>query len=203
LILAKTGFRGEKKMGGLGSGSWYRYDSKRTVEGQRSIDARWLVREGIIKPGVWRSGSLRWTSERTAEDRGSIGYTVEAREDGTGTMTLKYTYASGDPEEEKLEYPVRLVTTRPHLGGLRWWFICPLVVDGRPCRRRVAKLYGPGKYFGCRTCKGLVYESSQEAHRSERLERSLRRMWRAHRGFPDPEHASRAELFLMVRALYR
>jgi hypothetical protein len=86
---------------------------------------------------------------------------------------------------------------------MRWWFICPLVVNDRPCRRRVAKLYGAGKYFGCRTCKGLAYESSQEAHRSERVEGMLRKLWFAHRGFPDPATATPAELFLMLRALDR
>src|SRR5947208_3461433 len=45
-----------KKLGGLGSGHWYRSDSKRTVEGQKSIDVRWMVREGLIKRGVWRRG---------------------------------------------------------------------------------------------------------------------------------------------------
>ena len=123
---------------------------------------------------------------RSGEDRGSIGYTIDARSDGTGTMQLRYQHTPFGGEPESLDYSVRLVTTRPHLGGMRWWFICPLVVNGRPCRRRVAKLYGNGKYFGCRTCKGLAYRSSQEAHQAERIERSLRGLWRKHRGFPEP-----------------
>jgi hypothetical protein len=56
-------------MGGLGSGSWSRWDTKPTVEAQRSIDSRWLVREGIIEPGVRRKGTLRWASADTSEDQ--------------------------------------------------------------------------------------------------------------------------------------
>jgi hypothetical protein len=45
----------------------------------------------------------------------------------------------------------------------RWSFICPLIVNGRPCGRRVGKLYLPpsARYFGCRHCHGLTYTSAQ------------------------------------------
>jgi hypothetical protein len=60
--------------------------------------------------------------------------------------------------------PVRIATTRPRFGGLRWWFICPLIVNGRRCNRRVGKLYLPpaARYFGCRHCHDLTYTSCQE-----------------------------------------
>ena len=43
------------------------------------------------------------------------------------------------------------------------FFVCPLVVRGSPCERRVGKLYLPpgGRYFGCRLCYDLTYESDQ------------------------------------------
>src|SRR5262245_19639228 len=157
-------------MGGLGSGHWYRDDAKRTVESCISIDSRRLARKGSIVPGARCTSSLKWTSSHTGEDRGSIGYTIDARTDGTGTMHLRYTHTPYGGEPELLDYPVRLVSTRPHLGGLRWWFICPLVINDRPCGRRIAKLYHCGKYFGCRTCLRLAYRSSQEAHQSYRAE---------------------------------
>ncbi len=49
-------------------------------------------------------------------------------------------------------------------GGVRWWFICPLIKNSTPCRRRVGKLYIPPryKYFGCRHCYELSYRSRQE-----------------------------------------
>ena len=75
-----------------------------------------------------------------------------------------------------MDYRVRLVTTTPTYGGLRWWFICPLVINGVECNRRVRKLYLYGRYFGCRHCHNLTYRSSQEAHRFERFDLRLARM---------------------------
>ena len=66
---------------------------------------------------------------------------------------------------------MRLQTTPAQFGGQRWWFTCPLIVDGMACNRRAGKLFLPpgAKYFGCRTCHGLTYRSCQEAHQTERL----------------------------------
>jgi hypothetical protein len=38
-------------MGGVGSGSWYRFDKKTTVDECRSLDVRRLHRQGLLKPG--------------------------------------------------------------------------------------------------------------------------------------------------------
>jgi hypothetical protein len=47
-----------------------------------------------------------------------------------------------------------------------WWFRCPLVVAGVPCRGRCRKLYLPpgARYFGCRRCHQLTYTSCRESH---------------------------------------
>jgi hypothetical protein len=46
---------------------------------------------------------------------------------------------------------------------LRWWFVCPLIVNGDPCERWVGKLYlAPGyRYFSCRYCYRLTYTSAR------------------------------------------
>ena len=64
----------------------------------------------------------------------------------------------------QVNYRVELTTTPCNFAGKRYWFICPLVVDGIPCRRRVGKLYlPPGEiYFGCRKCYNLTYRSCKE-----------------------------------------
>jgi hypothetical protein len=62
-----------------------------------------------------------------------------------------------------MDYRINLTTSCPNFGGSRWWFLCPLVVAGRACSRRVRKLYLPpgGRHFGCRHCYSLTYESCQ------------------------------------------
>jgi hypothetical protein len=52
---------------------------------------------------------------------------------------------------------IRLTTTRPHLGGQRFWFRCE-------CGRRSGRLYLPTgeTVFRCRLCYDLTYQSTQE-----------------------------------------
>jgi len=142
-------------MGGPGSGNWYRWDSKTTVEDSLSLGI------GRLAPGA--SGRITWTyGDRPA---GSVGYEVSLGSDGP-TVTLIYRWN----DEEDIRLPILLQATRPALGGRRWWFTCPLTVAGVPCNRRVGRLYLPpgARYFGCRHCHRLAYRSSQEAHQVER-----------------------------------
>ena len=53
-------------------------------------------------------------------------------------------------------YTAQLVTTAQHLGGVRWWWLCPF------CRRRVAHLYMVGQVWRCRHCGRLTYATIQE-----------------------------------------
>ncbi len=54
-----------------------------------------------------------------------------------------------------------------NIGGERPWFVCPRATF----RRRVAILYGRGKYFLCRHCYDLSYQSQ----RKDKKDRALRR----------------------------
>ncbi len=79
-------------------------------------------------------------------------------------VRLSYTWVwTATGQTESADYHVTLTATRPRFEGLRWWFVCPLVIRGRPCGRRVGKLYLPpaSRYFGCRTCHDLTYTSAQ------------------------------------------
>lgn len=75
-----------------------------------------------------------------------------------------YTITRPTGEKDSLDYQVEVVATPCNFGGERYWFMCPLVKGGRPCGRRVTKLYLPsgGRYFGCRQCYDLTYRSVQE-----------------------------------------
>jgi hypothetical protein len=66
---------------------------------------------------------------------------------------------------------VRIVHSTCRLGGVRPYFICPGVVNGVACERRVKKLYGQGRYFLCRHCYRLAYASQREGA----WDRALRR----------------------------
>jgi hypothetical protein len=50
--------------------------------------------------------------------------------------------------------------------------MCPGVVNGISCRRRVAKLYSPGRYFLCRHCYRLVHTSQREGEGDRALRRA-------------------------------
>jgi hypothetical protein len=153
-------------MGGLGSGNHYHYwrGSKKTiVENCHDIDANRWTREGILKAGSTRAGSWRWTY-RSGRDF-SVNYEVNTLDLAAAWVRLSYSWVwAASQQGASADYCVRLTTTRPRFGGLRWWFLCPLVINGWPCERRAGKLYLPphGRYFGCRQCHELTYRSVQE-----------------------------------------
>jgi hypothetical protein len=88
-------------------------------------------------------------------------------------VILTYRHRSGPGEEwQDVQQPVSLSWTACNFGGERPWFVCP----GAGCGRRVAVLYGPGRYFLCRYCYDLVYESQREneMHRALRRAQAIR-----------------------------
>ena len=129
-------------MGGYGSTRWGSHAAKTTVEQCLVIDAALWMREGIVGEGVWRSGTCRWTSP-TGEPQGAVSFQVNTIDVACPTVRLMYTM----PGTGELDYAVPLQTIQPYWGGVRWWFTCPLVMNGRRCGRRVQKLYMPS---GCR-----------------------------------------------------
>ena len=145
-------------MGGFGSGS--KWSKKARVEACTAIDTSDLKRMKLLVPGITnRSGSLEWRRSGRSEPSSAVGYTLTVGA-ASGTLRLDYRMKQGG---EKLDYALPLVTTGCHLGGRRWWFICPLSRNGAACGRRVRKVYRRGKYFGCRHCHKLAYTSSQQS----------------------------------------
>jgi hypothetical protein len=143
-------------MGGYGSGR--RSRRKLTAEECRALDiARLPVRE-FLNQSNWLT-VLSW-SNYAGEVTGSVGYTCEPWGSRSGALRFRYSVTHAG-ETIQIDEPIPVVTTQPHYGGVRWWFICPLTVNGNACQRRVRKLYLPsgGRYFGCRTCYNLTYES--------------------------------------------
>jgi hypothetical protein len=164
-------------MGGSGSGNhyhWWRGDKKTVVEDCLSIDANRWTREGILKAGVCRTGSWHWTYHDGSGF--TVCYEVDTEDLTRPSVRLWYSWVWRSTQlQESAEYRVRLTATRPRFGGLRWWFVCPLVVNGVACGRRVGNLYLPpsGRYFGCRHCNNLTYASCQESRKYDSFFRRM------------------------------
>src|SRR4051812_10034604 len=120
-------------MGGSGSGRWRWHDKRMTVEECLILDAGKLARDGIIarSPG---SGWLCWTNTATGEPTARASYGREVINDRV-VVRLHYSVTRRDGESVGVEEPIRLQTTPSAVGGKRWWFSCPLVVNGCSCGR--------------------------------------------------------------------
>lgn len=148
-------------MGGSGSGRHadvYYY----TVEDCVTLDINWLRRKNghLFEPNRWASGNINWSRNGVAY--ASIGYKASL-ETGNEHIILHYTFR----KSEQIEYRVQLEMTHPNYGGFRYWFLCP----AKGCGKRTAKLYSaPGsRYFLCRTCQNLTYESCRDSHKFDSL----------------------------------
>jgi hypothetical protein len=151
-------------MGGIGSGRRTSYSGKDTTEDSLPLDIRRLRRAGALNPG--RAVSWQWT----LNDRVYASIQIRANE---WQVTLSYRHTPRGGAAESISQTVRLETTPCALGGHRQWFTCP------GCSRRVAVVYGVGRLFACRRCKGLAYgcqaESADDraARRADRLRKKL------------------------------
>ncbi len=109
-----------------------------TVEACRSIDVNRLHKTGCLRAG-W-AGGWQWTSD--GEKVASINLRAEA-----DRLHLSYRVRIGGGEWEDV---AETVAHRPRalpLRRCRPYFICPGVVNGIACGRRVAKLHGAGALF--------------------------------------------------------
>ena len=146
-------------MGGFGSGR-PSGSGRGTVETCRSIEVNRLHREGCLRAG-W-TGYWQWTRD----GKKVAGIDLRAEHD---RLNLDYRVRIGGGEWEDVAETVRIVRLPCRFGGTRPYFICPGVVNGIACGRRVAKLYGPSRYFVCRNCNRLSYASQSEAAQDRAL----------------------------------
>ena len=134
-------------MGGPGSGTWYRWDTRTTLSEVHRLDVRGLRKQGYLQPGVM--APITW--HRGDRESGSIMLTC----DGTA-LTLSYRYRVSDGDWQAMTQPVALDWTPCRYGGFRPWLLCPR------CSRRVAVLALYRACFWCRHCHRLPYASEQE-----------------------------------------
>ena len=148
-------------MGGFGSGRPSGSGRDR-LEDCRFIDVNQLNRKGCLRPGC--AGDLQWT--HAGKEIASINWRAES-----GSLVLSYRASIRDGDWEDIAETVHIVRVPCRFGGMRPYFVCPGLVNGIVCGRRVAKLHGSGRYFLCRHCCRLAHASQSE----DRWDRMLRR----------------------------
>lgn len=153
-------------MGGFGSGNWYRWNKKSTLEEHNRLDIRRIYKSKLLYPGY----SFGWQWSIDGKPDGDIR--VEIKQDH---LFLIYRIRQRGEDWEDVKETVYLSRTSCNYGGNRPWFICPGVKNGRYCGRRVAILYLADKYFLCRHCYGLSYSSQNETE-LDRMNRKVRKI---------------------------
>ncbi len=145
-------------MGGFGSG---RQDGRTLVEDCLTLDIAGLVRDGLVVPGGWRASTLHWREVETGRETASVGYEANMTDAEAATLRLFWRTGPG-ADARACSVTIRLATTRQRLGGVRWWFLCPIT------GKRAGKLHLPpgGEAFASRQALGLAY-------RSQRLDRFM------------------------------
>jgi hypothetical protein len=153
-------------MGGYGSGR-VAGGGHPVVDDALILDIDRLKRRGELEPDTSCSGSWVWYERPSGRRLATVGYELETA-DTHGSLRLRYTVSSRRRAGIlRHDYVIDLVTTRPHFGGLRWWFRCPL----SGCQVRKLYRHPRSSCFASREPLGLTYEVCRE----EPLDRTARR----------------------------
>lgn len=138
-----------------------KYGTKRklTVEECIELDIRELVQAGVLKDSPDKPWIMRWNTQKNPRISKFKGKNFGKE------LIVTYTVVNEPAGEiDHMDYPIEIVRTPCHFGGFRRWFLCPFPKEAKQCGRRVGKLYLPpgGRYWGCRHCYNLAYESQME-----------------------------------------
>jgi hypothetical protein len=79
-----------------------------------------------------------------------------------GHSQLTLSYRLPEPGAEDVEEIVPIIRVPCRYGGSRPYFVCPGIVNGVYCGRRVVCLHLADRYFVCRHCNALIYASQLE-----------------------------------------
>ena len=133
------------------------------------LDLSELVRRGGARLGVWVGSEMTWGNGlrvRIAADMTNAEAAVVLLQHMEGE---RYGEAS-----QLIHYEIRLEPRHQHLGGVRWWFVCP--VTGRLARVLVLP-YGARRFASRYAFRKLSYACQREtpADRHIRRARKARR----------------------------
>lgn len=140
--------------------------SKAIAEESRALSIFWLKKHGYLnKNSCFSAGGIVWTFG-FSDNKSRIGFII-SNSDCTSTknkeyVKLQYNYTEMNGGKSEMDYRVPLTTTPCNFGGVRYWFVCPLSKNGLYCGRRVGVIYSIGKWFGCRHCGEIAYQTQFE-----------------------------------------
>ncbi len=140
---------------------------KDTTDDVQSIRMSFLRQHHDFQSGSnYHDQKLTWY--RNDSETGKIGYSIIHSANGP-ELLLDYKVKSWNEDNwTDVRYVVQLDSVPCHYGGRRFYFLCPCLKNNQfnqVCRKRVAVLYLRGRYFCCRECANLTYESCQESKR--------------------------------------
>lgn len=153
-----------------------------TVEQSKRIPLTLMKKNGHLENRMYE-GVFNWW--HNGHDNGSANFLVDSRHSAQENyLELSYIHVSG----EEIQFRIKMDYTVPHFGGRRWVFICPI----QGCSNRTRILFQVGKYFGCRKCAGVIYNSQNNPELTrgypwvvydlERRKRNIKR--KVHNGGP-------------------
>ena len=125
------------------------------------LDINQLREKGCLRPG-W-SSTCQWI---VGNEVALINLLAEA-----DRLSLSYTLRVRDGKSEDMTETIPIVHLPCRFGGSRPYFICPGPGEGTDCGRRITKLHLSHRYFLCRYCNKLAYQSQYE----QPWKRALRR----------------------------
>jgi hypothetical protein len=138
-------------------GRGFRVDAKRTAESCFSIDIHWLKKKGYLPQSGMVEGNFTQTFRVS---RRKLITTFRSKKHA---IQLEYKWG-----EETLAYTVPVIYSECNYGGKRPWFQCP----NQNCNKRVGKLFLSGKYYLCRHCHNLAYETQNMNEAFRMLEKA-------------------------------
>jgi hypothetical protein len=146
-----------------------RWTSRLTVEDcPLCLRVATFQRSGMFSWPIGSTSTFSWT-----ESSGFLLGRIECRliESGPGRLAIYIRRQLARINVIVVEQQIPLTTTRPYLGGKRFWFLCG-------CGRRVGRLYlPPGQgVFRCRHCYNLTYWSARKHDPRQSRKRAA---WRA------------------------
>jgi hypothetical protein len=142
---------------------YYHPSPRGTTEDSRRIDLSWLRAHNYLTG--FCGGNLSWS--RDGESTGNINVQIDINAE---YPSIRFTYRSHEYAEDvwkDIDYSFPMTSIPCRYGGRKWFFICGLYKSGNYCGRKARILYGVGKYFGCRHCANLSYQSCNENKRSK------------------------------------